>query len=131
MRYRNLGWTIARILYGAFFIYAPILIMIEFGGQNPPEPMPAAQRFGEALNQTGFMNPALIVVFLVAGVALMFDRWAPVGLILLAAPVFGIMCIHWFLTHKYVWGSIWPIWWLLLAWYYRHVFARLWERRRA
>ena len=129
MRYRQLGWTIARILFGAFFIYAPIMIMIEFGGQNPPESVPAAAHFTEALNASGFINPALIVVLIVAGVAMLFDRSAPIGLILLSAPIFVIMCFHWFLTRDYIWGSIWPIWFALLAWHYRHVFARLWERR--
>ncbi|MEG3124960.1 hypothetical protein [Sphingomonas sp. GB1N7] len=130
MRYRNLGWTIARILFGAFFIYAPIMILIEFGGQNPPETVPAAQHFAQALNDTGFINPALIVDLLIGGVLMLFHRTAPVGLILLAPPILVITGFHWFLSHQYVWGSIWPIWWALLAWRYRHVFARLVERPR-
>lgn len=129
MRYRDLGWTIARILFGAFFIYAPILILIEFGGQNPPETVPAAQHFAQALNESGFINPALIVDLLIGGVLMLFNRTAPVGLILLGPPILVITGFHWLLTHKYVWGSIWPVWWALLAWHYRHVFSRLWERR--
>jgi hypothetical protein len=43
--------------------------------------------------------------------------------------VFVIGCFHWFLTHNYVWGSIWPVWYALLVWRYRAIFARLWERR--
>lgn len=129
MRYRNLGWTIARILFGAFFIYAPIMILIEFGGQNPPESVPAAQNFAKALNETGFINPALIVDLLIGGMLMLFNRTAAVGLILLAPPILVITGFHWFLSHQYVWGSIWPVWWALLAWHYRPVFARLWERR--
>lgn len=118
---------IARVLFGLFFIYAPIMILIQFGGQHPPEASPAAARFTEALNQSGFVNPALIAVFLIGGVAMLFDRTAPVGLILLAPPVLVIGGFHWFLTHSYVWGTIWPVWLAILAWHYRSVFARLWE----
>ncbi|CAN5417779.1 hypothetical protein BH09PSE4_BH09PSE4_19470 [soil metagenome] len=129
MRYIQIGWAVARVLFGLFFIYAPIMILIEFGGQHPPESVAAAARFTEALNASGFMDPALIAVLLIGGVLMLLDRTAPVGLILLAPPIFVIGCFHWFLTHNYVWGSIWPIWCALLAWHYRHVFARLWERR--
>lgn len=120
---------IARVLFGVFFIYAPIMILIQFGGQHPPETSPAATRFTEALNESGFVNPALIVVFLIGGIAMLFDRSAPIGLILLAPPVLVIAGFHWFLTHSYVWGTIWPVWLAILAWHYRSVFARLWESR--
>ncbi|RYD56326.1 MAG: hypothetical protein EOP60_05300 [Sphingomonadales bacterium] len=125
----NLPWTIARVLFGLFFLYAPIMIMISFGGQHPPEDVVAAARFTQALNETGFMNPALIVVLLIGGAAMLFDRSAPIGLLLLAPPIFVIAAFHWLLTHSYMWGSLWPLWWLALAWHYRSVFARLWERR--
>ncbi|RYD47973.1 MAG: DoxX family protein [Sphingomonadales bacterium] len=130
MQYRKLAWTAARILFGLFFLYAPIMILIVFGGQHPPESVPAAARFTTALNETGFMNPALIAVLLLGGAAMLFDRSAPIGLLLLAPPIFVIAAFHWFLTRDYVWGSIWPLWFALLAWHYRLVFARLWERRR-
>jgi hypothetical protein len=129
MGYQRVAWGIARVLFGLFFLYAPIMILIEFGGQHPPETVAAASRFTLALNETGFMNPSLIAVLMIGGVAMLFDRSAPVGLLLLGPPIFVIACFHWFLTHAYVWGSIWPIWYAALAWHYRHVFARLWERR--
>jgi hypothetical protein len=129
MKYQRLAWAISRILFGIFFLYAPIMIMIQFGGNHPPETVLAAAKFTTALNETGFMNPALIVVLMIGGQAMLFDRWAPVGLILLAPPIAVIAAFHWLLTHSYVWGSIWPVWWAVLAWHYRHVFARLWERR--
>jgi len=129
MRYRKLAWTIARVLFGLFFLYAPILILVSFGGHHPPEAVAAAGHFTTALDDTGFMDPALIAVLLIGGVAMLFDRSAPIGLILLAPPIFVIACFHWFLTHSYVWGTIWPVWFAALAWHYRGVFARLWERR--
>lgn len=129
MNYRQIAWTVLRVLFGLFFIYAPIMVLVEYGVQNPPESLPAAAHFTQALDQTGFMTPSLIVALLVGGVAMLFDRTAAIGLILLGAPIFVIGCFHWFLTHNYVWGSIWPVWFALLAWRYRSVFARLLERR--
>lgn len=130
MKYQRRAWTIARVMFGLFFLYAPILILVKFGGQQPPETVPAAANFTTALNESGFINPALIAVLLLGGVAMLFNRLAPVGLILLAGPIAVIAGFHWALTHDYLWGSIWPIWWALLAFHYRHVFKRLWEPQR-
>lgn len=126
MRYERIFWTVTRVLFGLFFLYAPIMILVIFHGQHPPEAMPAAARFTQALNDTGFLNPMLIAVLLAGGAAMLFERTAPVGLLLLAPPIAVIAAFHWFLTHDYVWGCIWPLWFLALAWRYRRVFARLW-----
>ena len=75
------------------------------------------------------MNPLLIASFLTAGVAILFDRTAPIGLIILAPSILVIACFHWFLSGNYIWGAIWPFWFLVLVWRYRRVFARLWEHR--
>lgn len=129
MKIRQIAWTVARVLFGLFFLYAPLMVLMKFGFRNPPEVLPAAQNFVQALDATGFMTPSLIVALLVGGLAMLFDRTAPIGLIVLGAPIFTIAGFHWFLTHNYVWGSLWPIWFALLAWRYRAVFARLIERR--
>lgn len=130
MKARQILWTVLRVLFGLFFIYSPIMVMMKFGGQHPPEALPAAASFTEALDRTGFMTPSLIVALFAGGAAMLFDRTAPIGLIILGAPVFTIGGFHWFLTHNYVWGTLWPVWFALLAWHYRSVFARLLERRQ-
>lgn len=129
MKYQDIAWSAFRVLFGLYFIFASVMVMMNFGGNHPPESVAAAGHFTLALDATGFMNPMLIASFLVAGVALLFNRTAPVGLIILAPSVLVIACFHWFLTGKYVWGTIWPVWYLLLVWHYRHVFARLWARQ--
>lgn len=128
MQYRRLFWTVARVLFGLFFLYAPIMVIVVFGGDQPPETVAAASRFTTALNDSGFMNPMLIAVLLAGGAAMLFDRSAPIGLILLAPPIAVITAFHWFLTGNRVWGSVWPLWFALLTWRYRRVFARLWAR---
>jgi len=129
MRVANRGWTVARILFGLFFLYAPLMVIVQFGGQNPPETVAAASDFTSALDRTGFMNPLIIGTMLAGGAALLFERSAPVGLILLGPSIVVITGFHWFLTGKLAWGSIWPVWFLLLVWHYRHVFSRLWMPR--
>jgi hypothetical protein len=126
MGWQRISWTIARILFGLFFIFAVVMIAVMFGGNHPPESTEAAQRFTGALNEAGWINPALSAVLLAGGVALLFDRFAPIGLILLATPIGLIAGFHFFTTHSYVWGAIWPLWWAVLAFHYRNVFARLW-----
>lgn len=126
MRHGDSAWMVARILFGLFFIYAPAMVIVQFGGQNPPETVAAASDFAQALDRTGFMNPLIIVTMLAGGVAMLFDRTAPVGLIVLAPSIVVIACFHWFLTGQYMWGAVWPLWTALLAWRYRRVFARLW-----
>lgn len=126
MRFTKIGWTAARTLFGLFFIYAPLMVLIKFGGQNPPETIAAASDFTRSLDRTGFMNPLVIATMLIGGIALMFRRTTPVGLILLAPSVFVIAGFHWFLTGNIVWGTFWLAWFLLLVWHYRKVFARLW-----
>lgn len=126
MRYANRGWMLGRVFLGLFFIYAPLVVVFKFGGMNPPEMAPAASGFALALDQTRFMNPLIIVSMLIGGVALLSNRTAPAGLILLAPSIVVIACFHWFLTGKYLWGSIWPLWFALLIWRYRDVFSRLW-----
>jgi hypothetical protein len=127
MRLANWGWAAARIIFGLFFIYAPLMVIVQFGGNNPPETVAAASDFTLALDRSGFMNPLIIATMLAGGVALLFDRSAPLGLILLGPSIAVIAGFHWFLTGKFIWGSIWPLWFLLLAWHYRPVFARLWS----
>jgi hypothetical protein len=126
MKFANMGWAAARILFGLFFLYAPLMVLIKFGGRNPPETVAAASDFALALDRTGFMNPLIMGTMLIGGGALLFRRSAPLGLILLGPSVVVIACFHWFLTGKLIWGSIWPIWFLLLSWKQRTIFARLW-----
>ena len=125
MKLTNLAWAAARVLFGLFFIYAPLMVLVKFGGRNPPETVAAASDFALALDRTGFMNPLIIVTMLAGGGAMLFRRTAPVGLILLGPSIVVIAGFHWFLTGKLIWGSIWLVWFLLLVWEQRTIFARL------
>lgn len=53
MRVGDVVWRLVRILFGVFFIYAPIMALVRHGGRNPPETVPAAEDFVRALDRTG------------------------------------------------------------------------------
>lgn len=127
MRWNEIGWNVARCLFGLCLIGLTLSVVIQFDGNHPPEAVEAAADLTGALNRSGFMNPLLIISLLTGGAALMVDRSSPIGLLLVAPAITVIALFHYFLTGSYVWGSIWPIWWAALAWHYRHVFARLWQ----
>src|SRR3546814_13900726 len=74
MRLGKRRWAVARRLFGLFFLYAPLMVIVPFGGQNPPETMPAASDFASALDRTGFMNPLIIGTMLMGGAALLFEQ---------------------------------------------------------
>lgn len=128
MRLTNIIWMVLRWLLGLYFIGSTILVFVMFGGDQPSGGAQRAAEFTTALNHAGFVNPILSAVFLVGGLMLFFDRFAPTGLLLLAPATVVIACFHWFLTHSFIWGSIWPIWLALLLWHYRDVYARLWAK---
>lgn len=126
MRWKWIGSNLARVLLGLSLIGLTLIVVIQFGGNHPPEEVEAAGDFTGALNRSGFMNPLLILSLLAGGVAILFDRSAPIGLLLVAPAITVIGLFHFVLTSSYIWGSIWPIWWGVVAWHYRFVFARLW-----
>jgi hypothetical protein len=126
------GWTIARIIYGLFFLATGmwILVSITTGLLSAPvQPTRAAADFMHALDEARFVDPLLAVSFVLGGGALLFDRSAPLGLILLAPPVVVILGFHLFLSGQILWGPFVAAWFLAFAWRYRRAFVPLWTHR--
>ncbi len=121
-------WTAARLLFGLFFLGTGIAIVkvLTVGGWTPTQSTDAARNFTEALATTRFMDPATALDYLAGGVALLFRRAAPLGLILLFPPVLVIFLFHIMLDSMTLWGTLWALWWTLLAWHYRRGFEPLW-----
>jgi hypothetical protein len=83
-------WRLLRWSYSAYFIYVGSIILGELvrGTVTPyPQPNAAAQAFSNAPDASGFMNPALVASYLGGGLALIFQRTAPLGLAMLGPPV--------------------------------------------
>lgn len=122
-------WRIARWLYGGYFIYTAVMIgrTLWIGGEGVQQPTPEAKAFYEALHATGFLYPMMGFTFGAGGLALILDRTAPLGLVLLAPSVGVIFFFHLMLTGRIVWGTEWALGLVLLAWHYRSAFTALWN----
>lgn len=123
-------WRLLRWLFAAYFIYVGYLV---FGGLlrgvalHIHQPNAAAQAFSDALDASGFMNPTLAMCYLAGGLALLFQRTAPLGLAILGPPVAIILLFHTFLTGMFAWGATWAFVWLLMVGRYRKSFIPLWS----
>lgn len=84
--------TIARLLLG--------LSMLIFGANKflnfmpAPELPESAGAFMGALAGSGYIFPTLGVVYLVAGLLLMLNKWVPFALVLLVPVSFNIVAFH-------------------------------------
>lgn len=64
MRWNEIGWNVARCLFGLCLIGLTLSVVIQFDGNHPPEAVEAAADLTGALNRSGFMNPLLIISLL-------------------------------------------------------------------
>ena len=125
---RLLVWL--RILYGLFFASTGFFIaaFVLFGvGSEPRQINPEAQAITDALTNSRIIDPLIAVSYVAGGLALLFRRTAPLGLVILAPPVVVIVAFHFFLD------SLWPVRltvgaiYILLAFNFRARFAGLWK----
>lgn len=124
----NRSMTILRLGYAfAIFginIYAALATFLKtFPPLTPPTA--AGRAFLEALTATNFYTPLLAVTLLSGGVALLFQRTAPLGIALLAPPMVIIFFFHIFLTGMVLWGTMWAGILAILAWGHRDAFKAL------
>lgn len=123
-----LFWVLLRWLYAAMFLAAAAVLvqaMLPGGTPAPAEPTAQARAFAAALAATGFMSPALVICYVLAALALLRHRTAPLGLALLGPPVIVIFLFHTLLSGRILWGAGWAGIWLLLVWRYRAAFIAL------
>jgi hypothetical protein len=123
-----------RWIFGIFYALTGLAIAahVLFGVGSPPgQPTVAAQAFTDALAVSGFIDPLLALTYLVGGLALLRDRTAPLGIVLLAPAVVVICCFHLTLSGQTIWGPLNLAWLLALAYAYRSSFIPLWNHRGA
>lgn len=119
--------TIYRILYGGFYlaVSAWAIIALTTGALDmPSQDDPGAQATKDVLNDAGYM-PLALLSFITGGLALLFNRTAPLGVILLTPSVLGIFVFHLTQTGNIIWGTGWLIGLAVLAFAYRDRFKGL------
>ncbi len=121
MRALRLGYALAIF---AICIYAALATY--FKALPPLAPPTAAGRaFLDALMATSFFTPLLAVTYLAGASALLFQRTAPLGIVLLEPPMVVIFLFHVFLTGMVMWGALWAGPLAALAWSHRDAFKAL------
>jgi hypothetical protein len=129
-RMKQFALTAVRSLFGLFFFSTGmwILVSVTTGLTRPPaQPTPGAAAFMDALSATGFMDPLLALSFILGGGFVIFDRSAPLGLVILAPAVLVILLFHLVLSQQILVGITVAGVFLVLAWLYRGRLACLWR----
>lgn len=119
----KIGPTIARILLGLMFTVFGLNGFLHFIPE-PKTPMPeGAMAFAGALMNTGYMMPLVMGTQLLTGILLLFNRFVPLALALLAPILVGIITFHIFLAPATIAPAIVVVVLeLYLAWTYRDAF---------
>lgn len=82
-----------RLIFGAWFVFAGLNDLLHFW--QPPAPVtPQSQVFMQGLAGSGYIFPALDVVYTVSGLFLLTHRCVALALAMLAAPVVVIFGYH-------------------------------------
>lgn len=104
-----------------------ILWWLLTGVGNPfTQPNPEAQAFTDALTRSRIVDPLLAISYAVGGAALLRDRTAPLGLVVLAPSVTMIMLFHFVLSGQWPIGLVVGLVCAVLAFGYRRRLAALW-----
>ena len=125
-------WRLIRWLYGGYFICLAVASTLEFM-DIVPDPhwegsmSPASAAFLAALENTGFVMPLIILTWAASGLALMFLRTAPLGVVLLAPVMINMFLADTMLDTVWVWATAHAAPLAILAWRYRSAYRALWK----
>jgi len=120
---------VLRIAYGLFFLVigVAILVWLLTGlGSPPTQPNLEAQAFTDALSRSRIVDPLLGTGYTVGGAALLFDRTAPLGLVILAPSITVIVLFHFVLSGQWLIGLVVALVFAVLALAYRRRLSALW-----
>ena len=125
-------WRVVRWLYGAYFIFLGGSSLLEVIGVLPEthwdKYMSAGSiAFLSAMEDTGFLVPLLVLTWLASGLALMFYRTAPLGVVLLAPVMVNMFLMDTVVDTLWLWATAHAAPHLALAWHFRSAFRPLWN----
>jgi putative oxidoreductase len=119
---------IARILLGALFVFAGANHLFNFFGKQPLPAGVAGQFLGAMIN-SGYMS-FVGVCEVAPGLCLLFNRFVPLGLVVLAAVIVNILVVDVLMAPIGLpVGVVVVVLWCLTAWRVRSaLFPLLWRR---
>lgn len=127
--------AVARCIFGLF--YAAIGALGTYGmladpnGEWPNAYNDAEKALTSALTAAGFFVPTVSLTSLVGGLATVYRRTAPLGLLILTPLIVMIFLYHAFLTGAYLHAGVQVIYLAVLYWFHRDAFVPLWNYGRA
>ncbi|MEK6844210.1 MAG: hypothetical protein AABX83_02170 [Nanoarchaeota archaeon] len=111
LRNRKLVRTI-QVVFGLYLLFISVVGLFQLF--PPPQLNEAAMAFMNALFNTGYMVYAMDIIFIIAGLTFVFNKWSAFGAVLLAPITVNILLFHAFLDMT---G-----WWMVLIFVILHVY---------
>lgn len=126
MKVANIAYRGFEVLYGLYFIFIGFKYCQNIAEQRAiPQVSIEATRLMNALEQSHFVIPLLIVNYLFAGLCIVCGRLAHVGALSLVPSVTVILLFHIFLTSHIYWGLFWALGLISILFRYRRAYFEL------
>jgi hypothetical protein len=119
-------------MYAAFFFLIGAHSLLMLAGILPASEFPGSpetKAFTEAIFATGFIGPIMSVIYVGSGILMIFNRTAPLGIVLLAPFVVVILFTHLMLNGNPVFGILLAALLGLFAWQFREAYQPMWNYR--
>ena len=119
-----------RWIYALFFFAIGAQALLVYAGILPKSEYPSSpesKEFTEAIFATGFIGPIMSITYFVSGILMIFNRTAPLGLVLLAPFIVVILFTHLMLNGSPPFGILMASLWLLFAWRFRSAYQPMWN----
>ena len=122
--------TTIRWMYASFFFLIGVHSLLMVSGMLPASEFPGSpetKAFTDAIFATGFIGPIMSVTYIGAGILMLFNRTAPLGIVLLAPFVVVILFTHLMLNGEPAFGILLAALLGLFAWQFRDAYHLLWN----
>ena len=124
--------TGVRWIYSIFFFLIGAQALLMYAGiltKSAYPSSPEAKEFTDAIFATGFIGPIMSMTYFVSGILMIFNRTAPLGLVLLAPFIVVILFTHLMLNGNPPFGIMMALLWVLFAWRFRNAYQPMWSYR--
>jgi hypothetical protein len=122
--------TLIRWIYSVFFFLIGAQALLVLAGILPHSGYPGSpesKAFTDAVFSTGFIGPIMSITYVSSGILMLFNRTAPLGIVLLAPFVVVILFTHLMLNGTPALGIIIASLLGLFAWQFRKAYQPMWN----
>ena len=123
--------TITRWIYAVLFLLMGAHSLLVYAGilphNNGYPGSPEIKAFTEVIFSTGFIGPIMSITYFSSGILMLFNRTAPLGIVLLAPFVVVILFTHLMLNGNPAIGIITALLLGVFAWQFRKAYQPMWN----